>query len=71
MIKLVSKGPVDGQWSEWNAWSACTKTCGGGKATRTRMCNNPSPSGGGSDCAGGSKQTKNCNSKTCPAGNTF
>merc|ERR1711962_1240244 len=57
---------VDGQWSEWSTWSECSKSCDGGEATRTRYCNNPSPSGGGSDCAGDSQQTQDCNVEDCP-----
>jgi len=61
----ADNGSVDGQWSEWGAWSACTATCGGGQQTRTRLCNNPAPSGGGSDCAGDSQQTQACNTDAC------
>jgi len=63
----VNNDPVDGQWSEWGTWSTCSKTCGGGKSTRTRMCNNPSPANGGSDCAGDSEESQDCNTETCPA----
>ena len=63
---------VDGQWSEWDGWSVCSKTCGGGQTTRTRKCNNPPPANGGVDCAGDSEETQNCNTETCPAaGNTM
>ena len=62
---------VDGQWSEWGAWSACTATCGGGQQTRTRLCNNPAPSGGGSDCTGDSQQTQACNTGACNTGNAI
>ena len=68
-INLVDNGSVDGQWSDWGAWSACTKTCGGGQQTRTRQCNNPAPSGGGSDCTGDSQQTQDCNTDACNTGN--
>ena len=70
IINSVNNDPVDGQWSEWGAWSTCSKTCGGGKSTRTRMCNNPSPANGGSDCTGDSEESQDCNTETCPAGNT-
>lgn len=34
---------VDGNWSDWNEWSAC----GGGEERRTRTCANPPPAFGG------------------------
>ena len=66
---LADNGSVDGQWSEWGAWSACTETCGGGTQTRTRLCNNPAPSNGGSDCTGDSQQSQACNTDACNTGN--
>ncbi|XP_022783430.1 coadhesin-like [Stylophora pistillata] len=58
---------VNGQWGHWSQWSGCSKTCGDGTATRTRKCNNPPPSGGGSSCTGDAKQTKDCSDRLhCP-----
>ena len=45
----------------FSAFSACSKTCGGG--TRIRTCTNPEPRNGGSGCAGESQET--CNTKAC------
>ena len=42
---------VDGGWSEWER-GPCTKTCGGGKMSMIRKCNNPEPSCGGNECVG-------------------
>ena len=50
--------PVHGGFS---AFSACSKTCGGG--TRIRTCTNPEPRNGGRACVGESQQT--CNTKAC------
>ncbi|KAM7378942.1 hypothetical protein PAMP_004530 [Pampus punctatissimus] len=47
---------TDGSWSCWEAWSACTS----GRKTRTRICNNPPPDGGGEICLGSSSQTQRC-----------
>ena len=30
-----------GEWSVWNSWSPCSRTCGTGVATRTRTCHLP------------------------------
>ena len=56
---------VDGQWGEWHS-STCSKSCGGGKITKTRECNNPAPSGLGRDCIGNSEETQDCNVENCP-----
>ena len=58
---------VDGGWGSWTTWSSCSVTCGGGQRSRQRSCNNPAPSGGGSDCSGSSSQQEDCNSVNCPS----
>ena len=50
--------PVHGGFS---AFSACSKTCGGG--TRIRTCSNPEPRNGGRGCVGSSQET--CNTQAC------
>ncbi|KAI0235951.1 Coadhesin [Lamellibrachia satsuma] len=69
---------VDGQWSDWDPWSGCTKTCGSGTKSRNRLCNDPEPLNGGSNCTGKSEETVDCAtwscpdcSKQCPAGGTL
>ena len=57
---------VNGGWSAWGAFGACSKTCGGGEKTRRRMCNNPAPANGGSYCTGQNSNTVPCNTHTCP-----
>uniref|UniRef100_A0A665TIL3 ADAM metallopeptidase with thrombospondin type 1 motif, 17 n=1 Tax=Echeneis naucrates TaxID=173247 RepID=A0A665TIL3_ECHNA len=43
--ECVSKTPipqhVDGDWSPWNQWSMCSRTCGTGVQFRQRKCDNP------------------------------
>ena len=56
---------VDGGWSAWGAYGACSKECGGGEKERTRTCTNPAPAHGGNDCVGDSKQTAPCNEDPC------
>ena len=55
---------VDGNWSDWNEWSAC----GGGEERRTRTCANPPPAfggRGGEKCPGESEETRPCNEAPC------
>ena len=57
---------VNGQWSAWLSWGACSRTCGGGAQRRSRTCTNPPPRNGGAACSGGRFQTRQCNSIGCP-----
>lgn len=56
---------IDGNWSEWSNWTECSTSCPGnvagyypGVQTRTRACNNPTPSADGLQCAGLSEDTR-------------
>lgn len=40
--------------------------CGGGVKKRTRNCNNPCPSAGGSTCSGMAEETLLCAESNCP-----
>lgn len=51
---------VNGQWSVWSTWSACTQTCGGGISQRERQCEN------GKACEGSSTESRICNENPCP-----
>jgi len=51
---------INGGWSNWSEYSVCDGTCGQGKKTRTRACNNPYPSFGGILCSGPSVDTSTC-----------
>ncbi|VDI02392.1 Hypothetical predicted protein, partial [Mytilus galloprovincialis] len=57
---------VDGIWGSWNIWSVCNATCGGGMKKRTRNCNNPCPSDGGSTCLGIADETLLFAESNCP-----
>ncbi|XP_033639593.1 uncharacterized protein LOC117300041 isoform X3 [Asterias rubens] len=67
--------PVNGGFSVWSPWTACSKSCEGGQTIRTRNCNTPTPKNNGAMCSGFSKETKTCNTQpcgsTCPAGKVY
>ena len=61
--------PVHGGWDNWSNFGTCSKTCGPGKETRTRTCNNPVPAHGGDECDGDKIEEKNCEIVIpCPPG---
>ncbi|XP_063381388.1 semaphorin-5B [Cydia fagiglandana] len=63
--------PVDGGWSAWGPWSACTAAggpgCGpsAGWKERKRTCTNPEPKYGGADCEGGKVDRQVCDMRPC------
>ncbi|XP_069503525.1 properdin-like [Ambystoma mexicanum] len=52
--------PVDGQWGEWQRDSECSATCGVGRMTEKRFCNDPAPQHGGRHCVGSDVRTSPC-----------
>ncbi|XP_063057327.1 hemicentin-1 isoform X2 [Engraulis encrasicolus] len=58
--------PVDGKWSPWVSWGACSVSCGGGTKQRTRLCASPAPQHGGRQCEGNDVHIDFCNSEPCP-----
>jgi len=68
MYKLVEPkkdAAVDGGWSDWSQWTACSKSCNGGLRLRHRSCNNPAPSNGGKKCPGQHIGREACNEEEC------
>ncbi|XP_037039189.1 hemicentin-1-like isoform X2 [Bradysia coprophila] len=57
--------PINGGWSRWYSWSACSATCGTGTKIRTRNCDNPSASHGGEYCEGNNSESAVCSVQSC------
>lgn len=57
--------PVNGGWSAWGSWSACSEACSTGVQSSYRSCTNPQPANGGADCVGSATTTQNCNTQPC------
>lgn len=57
--------PVDCQWGQWTDFDACTTTCGGGKAKRSRVLW-VAPAHGGLECEGSTEDEEVCNDHLCP-----
>ena len=69
--KLSYYIPVDGGFSEWSEWSACSQTCDSGQKSRFRLCNNPEPVGNGKLCnRDDSIEFASCNEFSC-TGKTY
>ena len=60
---------VDGKYSPWSQWSACSKSCGYGIQTRKRTCTDPEPQHGGRDCTdlGDPEHIRPCQVIQCPS----
>ncbi|KAK3092788.1 hypothetical protein FSP39_007241 [Pinctada imbricata] len=58
--------PVNGQWSNWNSWGNCSKSCGLGTKRRLRLCNNPRRAHGGLPCNGSDIELSQCKISDCP-----
>ena len=62
---LAKECKVDGGWSAWSDFSACSVSCGVGVKYSTRICNNPKTQHGGKDCVGDSQYRTQCDMKLC------
>nr|XP_018668081.2 hemicentin-1 [Ciona intestinalis] len=60
--------PIDGQWGSWTRWGSCSKTCGNGERTRSRLCNEPRPQFSGRWCSGDATQSSYCRETYCHGG---
>ncbi|ELR55619.1 A disintegrin and metalloproteinase with thrombospondin motifs 20 [Bos mutus] len=66
--KEMETRPVDGDWGPWGPYSSCSRTCGGGIKSTSRLCNRPEPRNGGKYCVGRRMKFRSCNTDSCPKG---
>lgn len=57
--------PVNGGWTNWSEFTACSAECGGGIRKRNRNCANPAPANGGLECPGPDADIQICNAQNC------
>ncbi|XP_048242360.1 obscurin-like isoform X2 [Haliotis rufescens] len=76
-LTVTGSGAVNGNWGEWTQWSGptCPATCGSAainNLSRSRSCDNPAPSNGGTSCTGEASQSESrmCGPSTCDIGFT-
>ena len=55
---------VDCVWTDWEEWTSCSKSCGGGKRSKIRAIKIPASSGG-KMCTGRSEWEVLCNTNLC------
>ncbi|XP_068700145.1 uncharacterized protein [Montipora foliosa] len=63
--------PVNGSWSAWSSWQACSATCGDGLQLRSRVCEHPAPKNSGYSCEGDSVEVKPCTVRRCPINGNY
>ena len=62
----VNSRLVDCEWSKWQSWSECTKTCGGGSQTTKRTIIQEALDGG-KHCIESNSKTQTCHPHPCPS----
>ncbi|XP_072324712.1 LOW QUALITY PROTEIN: SCO-spondin [Scyliorhinus torazame] len=63
----IQQCPRDGHWGVWAPWTDCSRSCGEGLQTRSRLCDSPPPQGDGDFCEGLSTESESCHMGHCPA----
>ena len=73
MIFRIAVGPLNGNYSDWSSWSACSKSCDRGITSRRRSCTNPPPLYNGKDCEeiGPEEEVQECFLKACAGTNNL
>lgn len=57
--------PIHCAFSNWDGWSTCSHTCGGGKSTRSRQVAVQAENNG-AECQGAFSEETDCNVSPCP-----
>ena len=65
MCVITLKFAVNCTWGQWNTWSTCSVTCGGGTQGRNRSIRQQALYGG-NECIGEDNDTQTCNNFGCP-----
>ena len=66
ILNLKFQGP--GNWGEWDDFTPCTATCGGGNKTRARECIDPLSGDQVENCPNfetSAVETVTCNTESC------
>mmetsp|Transcript_102359 Transcript_102359/g.181744 ORF Transcript_102359/g.181744 Transcript_102359/m.181744 type:complete len:1274 (+) Transcript_102359:97-3918(+) len=62
---VLGQCAIDCKWDTWHAWSSCSKSCGGGYTSRSRIELVPAAYGG-HPCEGSANEETVCNAMPCP-----
>lgn len=53
------------EWSNWDKWMPCDRSCGDGKQHRVRQCQRPGDESSTCQCPGQNMQYRDCHQKSC------
>ena len=64
LFAWIESHPCDCVWEEWQGWTECSKTCGGGIQRQERNVAKPAKNDG-AECTGPDHMEKACNEDGC------
>ena len=65
LLPSITNFLVDCNWSLWEEWTMCSKSCGAGSKTSKRKIIQEATHGG-NNCIGDSERKEQCNLGPCP-----
>lgn len=72
---IAKRASLNGGYTMWNGWGACSSDCGEGIRIRTKTCTNPVPGRFGKTCLqqglGEPQEEEKCKIKECPIDGGF